>query len=101
MSRSTITVIRKRFSRTSRRFRRDGSLVIMILVGWAKARWRRGHHLIAAGGHAEPVIGCAFARPAGFAHPTPLLTTRAPDLLKNPLTRSFESDKRRGPNFRM
>ena len=23
------------------------------------------------GGHAEPVIGRAFARPVGFAHPTP------------------------------
>src|SRR5437879_4447314 len=42
------------------------------LVGWAKARLRRAHHPRRArqGGHAEPVIGRAFARPVGFAHPT-------------------------------
>ena len=35
---------------------------------------QRAHHLSATlllnGGHAEPVIGRAFARPVGFAHPT-------------------------------
>ena len=42
-------------------------------VGWAKARcaapttYLRGYP---NGGHAEPVIGRAFARPVGFAHPT-------------------------------
>jgi len=32
----------------------------------------RAHHSrrAADGGHAEPVIGRAFARPGGFAHPT-------------------------------
>jgi hypothetical protein len=31
---------------------------------------------IAFGGHAEPVIGRAFARPVGFAHPTNCLPRR-------------------------
>ena len=41
-------------------------------VGWAKARFARAHHScrVRDGGHAEPVIGRAFARPGGFAHPT-------------------------------
>jgi hypothetical protein len=29
------------------------------------------------GGHAEPVIGRAFARPVGFAHPTPDMISRS------------------------
>jgi hypothetical protein len=44
-------------------------------VGWAKARLRRAHQLSPGlrrrdGGHAEFIIGRAFARPGGFAHPT-------------------------------
>src|SRR6201996_689725 len=41
-----------------------------------KGASRRAHHRIntnrvmSVGGHAEPVIGRAFARPVGFAHPT-------------------------------
>ena len=38
-----------------------------------KRAWRRAHRLsqtfVQNGGHAEPVIGRAFARPVGFAHP--------------------------------
>jgi len=42
-------------------------------LGWAKAHLRRAHHfknIALDGGHAEPVIGRAFARPLAFAHPT-------------------------------
>ncbi len=41
-------------------------------VGWAKALLRRAHQFFVEcfGGHAEPVIGRAFARPGRFAHPT-------------------------------
>jgi hypothetical protein len=35
------------------------------------------------GGHAEPVIGRAFARPVGFAHPTkPNMTSRSRDTMR-------------------
>src|SRR6202048_4190500 len=44
------------------------------IVGWAKAFLRRAHHIhsnrIEDGGHAELIIGRAFARPVGSAHPT-------------------------------
>jgi uracil-DNA glycosylase len=43
-----------------------------VFVGWAKAHLRRAHHARRSpfvDGHAEPVIGRAFARPVGFAHP--------------------------------
>jgi hypothetical protein len=38
------------------------------IAGWAKAR-SAVPPLRDVGGHAEPVIGRAFARPVGFAHP--------------------------------
>src|SRR6266851_5448634 len=40
------------------------------IVGWAKAHLRRAHQFIRScfGGHAEFIIGRAFARPGGFAH---------------------------------
>src|SRR4051794_8856823 len=49
------------------------SMEISGVVAWAKARAsRRAHHLrtTSNGGHAEFIIGRAFARPGGFAHPT-------------------------------
>ena len=42
------------------------------IVGWARRACAvpTKSHFRKAGGHAEPVIGRAFARPVGFAHPT-------------------------------
>src|SRR5580765_1949077 len=67
-------------------------LGLRILVGWAKALLRRAHHLsrdrILDGGHAEPVIGRAFARPVGFAHPT-IHPTRHSGTPSSAVTMSF------------
>jgi hypothetical protein len=56
----------------------------------AKSAQRRAHRFRASlnGGHAEPVIGRAFARPVGSVHPTQLcsLSTADKSLLTGQIT---------------
>src|SRR5438876_236453 len=64
------------------------------IVRWAKARERHTNHdnlRKSCGGHAQPVIGRASARPAGFAHPCLLA--------RNSVARE-ESDQQAKPEHR-